>query len=229
MSAFRILLVGLLAGALWACQGQTPTESTTTQPALANSESAPETENPAEQPMAQEQAGTPANLETATFGAGCYWCVEAVLEQVDGVQSVVSGFMGGSSNDVTYEEVCTGRTGHAEVVQVRFDPNVVSYETLLDWFWRLHDPTTLNRQGADVGTQYRSAIFTHSDAQRMAAEKSKAEAAPAFADPIVTEITPASELITAPDKHQDYYRENRQAGYCRVVIAPKLRKLGLQD
>lgn len=229
MSALRLPLICLLAGALWACQGQAPNESTSAQPAPTNIESAQASENPTDQPMAQEQPSTPATLETATFGAGCYWCVEAVLEQVDGVQSVVSGFMGGESNDVTYEEVCTGRTGHAEVVQVRFDPNVVSYETLLDWFWRLHDPTTLNRQGADVGTQYRSAIFTHSEAQRMAAEKSKAEAAPAFADPIVTEITPASELITAPDKHQDYYRENRQAGYCRVVIAPKLRKLGLQD
>ena len=172
----------------------------------------------------------PPGLELATLGAGCYWCIEAVLEQVDGVHDVVSGFMGGEVEDPSYEEVCSGRTGHAEVVQVTFDPRVLPYEHLLEWFWRLHDPTTLNRQGADVGTQYRSAIFAHSDAQLAAARASKErlEREQAFDDPIVTEIVPASAFWPADEHHQDYYRNNKEAGYCRVVIAPKLGKLGLE-
>ena len=183
-----------------------------------------------ESAMSQDTPLDPSpSTEVATLGAGCYWCVEAVLEQVEGVQEVVSGFMGGQSDQVTYEEVCTGRTGHAEVVQVRFDPSKIGYAELLDWFWRLHDPTTLNRQGADRGTQYRSAIFYHSAEQQRVAEKSKREAGASFRDAIVTEITPASKLITAPSKHQDYYRQNRQQGYCQMVIAPKLRKLGLAE
>lgn len=171
----------------------------------------------------------PAAEEKATFGAGCFWCVEAVLEQLDGVTDVTSGYMGGSVENPTYEQVCSGRTGHAEVVQVTFDPSVISYDTLLDWFWKLHDPTTLNRQGADVGTQYRSAIFVHSDVQRAAAERSKRAAQPRFADPIVTEITDATAYYLAEDYHQDYYRLNTRQGYCRAVIAPKLNKLGLDD
>ena len=166
--------------------------------------------------------------EIATLGAGCYWCVEAVLEQINGVLDVTSGFMGGDVKDPSYEAVCTGTTGHAEVVQVTFDPSKLSYDGLLKWFWKLHDPTTLNRQGADVGTQYRSAIFFHSDAQRKAAEASKQAAQSMFDDPIVTEITPASEYYQADEYHQDYYRQNRQQGYCRAVIAPKLDKLGLE-
>jgi len=164
----------------------------------------------------------------ATFGAGCYWCVEAVYEQVDGVLGVTSGFMGGSVPDPSYEQVCSGDSGHAEVVQVRYDPERVTYETLLDWFWRLHDPTTPNRQGADVGTQYRSAIFYHSDAQRTAALASKEAAATRFDDPIVTEITAAGTFYPAHEGHQEYYRANREQGYCRMVIAPKLEKLGLE-
>ena len=170
-----------------------------------------------------------AEVEVATFGAGCFWCVEAVLEQLDGVFDVSSGYMGGTVPNPTYKQVCAGTTGHAEVVQVTFDPAVIPYATLLDWFWKLHDPTTLNRQGADVGTQYRSAIFVHSEAQRAAAERSKAAAQPAFDDPIVTEITTASEYYPAEDYHQDYYRLNTSQGYCRAVIAPKLNKLGLDD
>ncbi len=166
--------------------------------------------------------------QIATLGAGCYWCIEAVLEQLDGVQDVESGFMGGHVPNPTYDEVCRKTTGHAEVVQVRFDPEKISYEHLLAWFWKLHDPTTLNRQGADVGPQYRSAIFYHSEAQREAAEKSKAQHAGEFADPIVTEITAASEFYTAPGEHQDFYRGNRTYGYCKAVIAPKLDKLGLE-
>lgn len=169
-----------------------------------------------------------ATTEIATLGAGCYWCVEAVLEQIEGIQDVVSGFMGGKNPNPTYEEVCTGRTGHAEVVQVTFDPSVIPYEHVLAWFWRLHDPTTLNRQGADVGTQYRSVIFYHSEAQRETALKSLEAAQPEFSDPIVTEISPASELYVAKEEHQDYYRANKSQGYCRTVIAPKLEKLNLE-
>ena len=167
--------------------------------------------------------------EIATLGAGCYWCVEAVLQQVEGVLGVESGFMGGTTENPTYQDVCTGTTGHAEVVQVSFDPDVLPFEELLGWFWRLHDPTTLNRQGADTGTQYRSAIFYHSDAQRDVAEESKAAAQPAFTDPIVTEITEASAFYKAEGDHQDYYRRNKTQGYCRAVITPKLGKLGLEQ
>lgn len=169
-----------------------------------------------------------ASLEIATFGAGCFWCVEAVFENLDGVKSVESGYMGGETKNPTYREVSAGTTGHAEVTRIYFDPAAISYETLLDWLWRSHNPTTLNRQGADVGTQYRSAIFYHSEAQRKAAESSKAAAQPMFDDPIVTEITPASEFYIAEDYHQDYYRLNKTAPYCQMVIRPKLKKLDLE-
>jgi peptide-methionine (S)-S-oxide reductase len=169
--------------------------------------------------------------EVATFGAGCFWCVEAVLQQVGGVKKVLSGYMGGSVPNPTYEQVCTGTTGHAEVVQIRFDPSKVSYEQILAWFWRLHDPTTLNRQGADAGTQYRSVIFYHSEAQRLAAEKSKAaeDASGRHDRPIVTEITKAGTFHPAEGYHQDYYNQNKSERYCRFVIAPKLDKLGLKQ
>ena len=167
--------------------------------------------------------------EVATFAAGCYWCVEAVFQRVDGVVKVRSGFTGGHVENPTYEQCCTGETGHAEAVEVTFDPKKVSYESLLDWFWRLHDPTTLNRQGADEGTQYRSAIFWHSEAQRAAAEKSKADAQSAFPHPIVTEIAKAGPFYAAAEYHQDYYNRNKEQGYCRVVIAPKLHKLGIDE
>ena len=169
--------------------------------------------------------------ETATLGAGCFWCVEAVLEQVEGVESVTSGYMGGHVESPSYREVCNGTTGHAEVVQVVFDPERLSYAELLEWFWRLHDPTTKDRQGNDVGPQYRSAIFVHSDEQRRAAEASRAaaDASGAFGAPIVTEISDASTFYPAEGYHQEYYRENREQPYCRFVIAPKLGKLGLKD
>lgn len=167
--------------------------------------------------------------EIATFGAGCFWCVEAVFERLDGVSDAKSGYMGGKTANPTYEAVCTGSTGHAEVVQVTFDPEVLPFEQLLDWFWKLHDPTTLNRQGGDVGTQYRSAIFYHSEAQREAAEKSKAaaDASGAFSSPIVTEITAAAEFWPAEGYHQDFFRNNPTQPYCCAVIPPKLAKLGL--
>lgn len=167
-------------------------------------------------------------LEIASFGAGCFWCVEAVFENLDGVKDVASGYMGGEVKDPTYREVCTGTTGHAEITQITFDPVVIQYETLLDWLWRSHNPTTLNRQGADSGTQYRSAIFYHSEAQREAAKASKATAQKEFDQPIVTEITEASEFYIADDDHQDYYRLNKAAPYCQMVIRPKLKKLDLE-
>jgi peptide-methionine (S)-S-oxide reductase len=167
-------------------------------------------------------------LEIATFGAGCFWCVEAVFETLDGVDAVESGYMGGAVTDPTYREICTGTTGHAEVTRITFDPDIITYETLLDWLWRSHNPTTLNRQGADSGTQYRSAIFYHNDAQKVTAEASKAAAQKNFTTPIVTEITEASDYYPAEDYHQNYYRLNKAAPYCQMVIQPKLKKLGLE-
>ena len=161
----------------------------------------------------------------ATLGAGCFWCVEAVFESLEGVESVVSGYMGGQTPNPTYEAICTGTTGHAEVVQITYDPNVISYETILKRFWVAHDPTTLNRQGADVGTQYRSAIFTHSVAQAKIAKASMAEAASLYPDTIVTEISQADIFYPAEYYHQDFYRNNHRHPYCQMVIKPKLKKL----
>lgn len=165
-------------------------------------------------------------LDTATFGAGCFWCVEAVFQRVKGVISVESGYMGGSVKNPTYREVCTGRTGHAEVCQLIYDPSVISFDELLEIFWQTHDPTTLNRQGADVGTQYRSVIFYHSEFQKQRAEyyKEKLNQEKAFDAPVVTEITPASTFYKAEDYHQNYYNLNPNQGYCAFVIAPKLEK-----
>lgn len=224
--ALAFAVLAALAGA--ACSGppaheSAPVPSPTEEGPAVSHEKSPPPEAAAPRAAAPESAGS----ETATFAAGCYWCVEAVYQRIDGVTKVRSGFIGGHVKDPSYEDVCAGTTGHAEAVEVTFDPARVSYETLLDWFWRLHDPTTLNRQGADVGTQYRSAIFVHGDAQRAAAEKSKAEAQAAFADPIVTEIVPASAFYEAHAAHQNYYNENSGKGYCQIVIAPKLKKLGL--
>jgi peptide-methionine (S)-S-oxide reductase len=163
--------------------------------------------------------------ETIHLAAGCFWCSEAILERVDGVMDVVSGYMGGSSKDPSYQEVCSGNTGHAEVVRVTFDPKKISLEGLLNWFWEMHDPTTLNRQGADTGTQYRSAIFYENDEQKKIAEVSKENASHHFKDPIVTEITKAGPFYPAESYHQDYYRLNREQPYCRAVISPKLEKM----
>ena len=166
-------------------------------------------------------------FEVATFGAGCFWCVEAVFEKLEGVQTVESGYTGGHLKDPTYKQVCTGTTGHAEVARILFDPRVISYETLLAWLWRSHDPTLLNRQGADVGPHYRSAIFYHSAEQKELAEASKEEAQSMFNSPIVTEITKASTFYIAENYHQDYFRQNPSAPFCQFVIQPKLGKLGL--
>ena len=164
-------------------------------------------------------------LETATLGGGCFWCMEAVYERLPGVISVTSGFAGGHTENPTYQQVCTGDTGHAEVTQIVFDPAKISYAKLLDVFWQAHDPTTLNRQGADEGTQYRSIILYHGEAQKLAAEKSKAEAQNNFRHPLVTEIVPFTKFYKAEDYHQEYYDDNSTAYYCRAVIAPKLQKL----
>lgn len=166
------------------------------------------------------------SLKKATFGSGCFWCTEAVFERVKGVHSVVSGYAGGTVENPTYEQVCTGTTGHAEVTQITYDPEVISYDELLQIFWRTHDPTTLNRQGNDVGTQYRSVIFYHDDEQKQLAEKYKEElnASGAWEDPIVTEIVPLSVFYEAEDYHQNYYENNPNQGYCSFVIAPKLEK-----
>ena len=168
------------------------------------------------------------HFEKASFGAGCFWCVEAIFERLDGVQSVVAGYAGGTKANPTYEEVCTGTTGHAEVAQITFDPTKISYELLLEVFWEAHDPTTLNRQGADSGTQYRSIILYHDEKQRVAAEQSRKLAQKNFPEPIVTEIKPLTQFHQAENYHQDYFRNNPNAPYCRFVIKPKLEKLKLK-
>ena len=164
--------------------------------------------------------------DTATFGAGCFWCVEAIFQNLDGVISVASGYEGGKIKNPTYKEVCSGLTGHAEVIQIVYDPAKISFKELLEVFWQTHDPTTLNRQGADAGTQYRSAVFYHNDEQKELAEKYKKEldASGAFRGPIVTEISPSTVFYQAEDYHQDYYNLNGSQPYCTFVIKPKLDK-----
>ena len=170
-----------------------------------------------------------AKLDTIDLGAGCFWCIEADLERVKGVKDVESGYMGGKTKDPTYKDITTGTTGHAEIVRVKFDSKELSFEKLLEVFWELHDPTTLNRQGADVGTQYRSAIFYHNEEQKKVAENSRAKKNKSgkFDSPIVTEITKASKFYPAEDYHQDFFDNNKTYGYCRAVIWPKLAKLGM--
>ncbi len=165
-------------------------------------------------------------LQVATFGGGCFWCVEAVFQELEGVEKVVSGYSGGQVPNPTYKAVCSGRTGHAEVVQVWFDPQVISYETLVQVFFTTHDPTTLNRQGNDVGTQYRSVIFYHDEEQKSVAERLKRDFAPTlWDDPIVTEISPFTAFYPAEDYHQNFYDENPDYPYCRIIINPKVAKV----
>ena len=168
-------------------------------------------------------------IELATLGAGCFWCVEAVFESLKGVEAVISGYTGGQTENPTYETICSGKTGHAEVIQIKFKPSVISFETILERFWDAHDPTTLNRQGADVGTQYRSAIFYHSASQQKTAINSKANAQASFSDKIVTEIVPAQKFYSAEGYHQNFYHNNQTHPYCQFVIRPKLQKLGTLD
>jgi peptide-methionine (S)-S-oxide reductase len=164
------------------------------------------------------------HTEHATLGGGCFWCTEALFQMLPGVKSVTSGYAGGTKVNPTYQDVCAGKTGHAEVIQVEFDPQVVSYDKILSTFWEAHDPTTLNQQGADHGTQYRSIILYNSEAQKLAAEKSKAEAQKHFSKPIVTQIVPLKAFYKAEGYHQDYYRSNPHVPYCRLVIQPKVEK-----
>ena len=164
--------------------------------------------------------------QVATFGSGCFWCTEAVFEKLQGVIEVVSGYSGGNKENPTYQEVTTGQTGHAEATQIKYDPAVISFEDLLEVFWKTHDPTTLNRQGNDIGTQYRSVIFYHNEEQRTLAEgyKRKLEEAKIFNDPIVTEITAFDKFYTAESYHQGYYEQNKTQPYCNFVITPKVEK-----
>lgn len=168
-----------------------------------------------------------ANYEKATLGGGCFWCTEAVFQDIKGVISVISGYAGGHIKNPAYREVCNGVTGHAEVIQITFDPSIISYEELLEVFWHTHNPTTLNKQGNDVGTQYRSVIFYHDESQKVIAEKSKTttNASDLWADPIVTEISPYEVMYPAEEYHQNYYKLNSEQPYCTFVISPKIQKL----
>lgn len=165
--------------------------------------------------------------ETATLAGGCFWCTEAVFKRLRGVSEVMPGYIGGTIENPTYDAVCSGTTGHAEAIQISFDPSVISFKQLLDVFWQIHDPTTLNRQGNDIGTQYRSAIFYHNEEQRKTAEASieALNASGQYKDQAVTEVVPATTFYPAENYHRDYYDQNRSNGYCRLVIDPKIQKL----
>lgn len=167
-------------------------------------------------------------MEISILGGGCFWCTEAVFERIEGIRDVISGYAGGEIPNPTYKQICTGETGHAEVIKIIFDPSVISYSKILEIFGDCHNPTTLNKQGADEGTQYRSTIMFLSEDQKKLAEKWKKELSEKFEDPIVTEIVPAPIFYTAEDYHQDYYRKNPNQGYCSFVIRPKLKKLNLE-
>jgi len=165
-------------------------------------------------------------METATFGEGCFWCTEAIFKNLKGVESVTSGYSGGIINNPSYEDVCSGETGHAEVIQIEFDPSVISFRGLLEIFWSTHDPTTLNRQGADIGVQYRSVIFYHTEEQKKIAESYKKELNNnhVFNQPVITEISPFKNFYKAEDYHQNYFENNRNKPYCQYIIIPKLKK-----
>jgi peptide-methionine (S)-S-oxide reductase len=177
-------------------------------------------------PIKETTAMGTQTLDTVTLGAGCFWCVEAIFEQLLGVQSVESGYSGGHVKNPSYKEVCTGNTGHAEVCRIVYDPDVISFVELLEVFWKTHDPTTLNRQGGDIGTQYRSAVFYHSDSQKVLAQemKDKLNKAGIWKDPVITEIVPFQSFYPAEDYHQEYYFRNTSQPYCSAVITPKVEK-----
>jgi peptide-methionine (S)-S-oxide reductase len=181
-------------------------------------------------PVNDKRSEEAAHTEVATLGGGCFWCLEAVFDELRGVEEVVSGYSGGTVPDPTYEQVCRGNTGHAEVVQVTFDPAVVSFREILEVYFSIHDPTTLNRQGADVGTQYRSVIFYHTPEQKRIAEEviAELEEESIWDDPIVTEVTPSGAFYDAEDYHQEYFRRNQRQPYCQVVVAPKVAKFRKQ-
>ena len=174
------------------------------------------------------QPFTEETTEVALIGGGCFWCTEAVFEKITGVVEVISGYAGGQTSNPTYKEICTGKTGHAEVIKIIFDPKITTFAKILEVFGAAHDPTTLNRQGADVGTQYRSTIMYLSEKQEKVAIAWKKKLSDKFVDPVVTEIVPAPTFYPAEDYHQDYYKKNPNQGYCSFVIRPKLKKLGLE-
>jgi peptide-methionine (S)-S-oxide reductase len=175
-------------------------------------------------PTSEQTAVITNNAEVATLGGGCFWCVEIMYQDLRGVLKVESGYSGGRSENPTYQEICTGRSGHAEVIQVTFDPSLLSFRDILDIFFTVHDPTTLNRQGNDAGTQYRSVIFYHSEAQRITAEEAKEAAQALWSQPIVTEISGMQKFYPAESYHQNYFKENPHQPYCSIVIAPKVKK-----
>ncbi len=191
-------------------------------------ESGPPPENVVLKADLDDKEGVPAGYKTITLGGGCYWCVEAVFQQLDGVHSVVSGFTGGHIPDPTYAEVCSKQSGHVEVIKVVYDPKRLSLGDALAWFWASHDPTTKDRQGNDVGPQYASAIFYHDDADKSVIDASIKNAQGEFSKPIVTEVRKAEKFYRAPEEHQDYYFQNKNQGYCQYVIKPKLEKLKLR-
>jgi len=218
---FNRALAGLLAGAV----GLAWVAGCAQQAAQVQAEDREQAEEGGQVDAKQEQ-GQAKKTKLATFGGGCFWCVEAVFEQLQGVSDVVSGYAGGHTENPTYKEVCSGLTGHAEACQIRYDPEKIGYTELLEVFFKTHDPTTLNRQGPDVGTQYRSVIFYHDEEQKRLAEQVKKELddARAFRGPIVTEIAPLEKFYPAEDYHQDYFRNNPNQGYCRAVVGPKVSK-----
>lgn len=179
----------------------------------------------AQSPLMNSEIKPSGKTESATFGGGCFWCVEAVFQRVPGVLRSVSGYSGGRTDNPSYEDICTGRTGHAEVIQIDFDPAVISYERVLEIFFEAHDPTTLNRQGADEGDQYRSVIFYHEETQHATALQAKTAAQKNYDDPIVTQIVPLKKFWRAEDYHQDYFNQHPNQGYCAFVIKPKVNKL----
>lgn len=228
MKIIRILLVGTIASA---CLGSFAAEGIHRKTGVRLTAAFKKLEEEQAQKVVSNE-GREANtesskLEKATFGNGCFWCTEAVFEQLKGVKSAVSGYSGGQLANPTYEQVCSGLTGHAEVIQVEFDPRIISFAKLLEVFWTTHDPTTLNRQGADIGTQYRSAIFYHNENQKELAAKFKTELdkSNAFRDPIVTEITEFDAFYPAKDYHQEFFALNGRHPYCKAVIRPKMKKV----
>jgi peptide-methionine (S)-S-oxide reductase len=209
----RIFAAILSVAAFAACMGRTPTDNNTFM----------EQEM---KPAAGTERTSGGRIDTATFGAGCFWCVEAVFQRLDGVLSVKSGYAGGTTTNPTYKEVCSGSTGHAEVAQITYDPAKISFDELLEVFWKTHDPTTMNRQGNDIGTQYRSVIFYHNEEQRATAEayKKKLNEEKVYPNPIVTQIVPFTNYYPAENYHQNYYNQNGSESYCRYVIQPKVEK-----
>ena len=231
LAPVRAFLFAAFTAAVAGCSGNAnvPQPEPAPAPAATANPTPQAPANPTAMPQDPKNDLAPTSRETAYVGGGCFWCVEAVLERIDGVIDVESGYMGGTVDNPTYRAVCDGETGHAEIVKIDFDPSKIRYRQLLDWFFLAHDPTTLNRQGNDYGTQYRSAIFYVDDAQKQTAEEAKAAANGKHGNRVVTEITKASTYWPAEDYHQDYFERNPSQPYCNAIIPPKLEKLGLKE